>query len=446
MKEWEPYRFACPDCRERLRRDKEKWFICPRCKRIYEVGANAQLAAEAKIFSHAFRKIAMNVYALSLRKIAVPQKIAVRDCAVALLSQANEERTENSFCSRVRVEKDGTAWQEKNAACETYGRLRAFDSAVDIRKQSGLSDRYAVYVDAYTDDCSIRAVTESADVYYAKGTALYEEKQYSAAVAQFRSAAAVEHVGAQYMMGVCSEKGRGVMQNYPEAVRWYNLAAEQGNPDAQRRLGVCYEEGRGVARDVRKAAKWYRESAEQGDPDAQCLLGVCYQAGRGVPCDNDVALSWVRKSAAKDCLSGQTCLGIFYERGVGVAQDENEAMRWYSRAADRGSTDARRRLTALQAKTARNTRRTDGSRAVSKPYAATTQSGRTPLQPQKKSDINWVVFILLLLFFPIGALIYALVAGSPRTRSCIWIVLGILMLFVIVLVVTIVSCSASAIQ
>ena len=176
------------------------------------------------------------------------------------------------------------------------------------------------------------------------------------------------------------------------------------------------------------------------------FIGLCYQAGRGVPCDNDVALSWVRKSAAKDCLSGQTCLGIFYERGVGVAQDDNEAMRWYSRAADRGSADARRRLTALQAKTMRNTRRTDGSRAVSKPYAATTQSGRTPLQPQKKSDINWVVFILLLLFFPIGALIYALVAGSPRTRSCIWIVLGILMLFVIVLVVTIVSCSASAIQ
>ena len=273
MKEWEPYRFACPDCRERLRRDKEKWFICPRCKRIYEVGTNAQLAAEAKIFSHAFRKIAMNVYALSLRKIAVPQKIAVRDCAVALLSQANEERTENSFCSRLRVEKDGTAWQEKNAASETNGRLRAVVRAGDIRKQSGLSDRYAVYVDAYTDDCSIRAVTESADVYYAKGTALYEEKQYSAAVAQFRSAAAVEHVGAQYMMGVCSEKGRGVMQNYPEAVRWYNLAAEQGNPDAQRRLGVCYEEGRGVARDARKATEWYRKAAERGDPDAQCLLG-----------------------------------------------------------------------------------------------------------------------------------------------------------------------------
>ncbi|MCD8237521.1 MAG: sel1 repeat family protein, partial [Prevotellaceae bacterium] len=56
---------------------------------------------------------------------------------------------------------------------------------------------------------------------------------------------------------------------YSKAAEWYAKAAEQGNAKAQNALGVCYEKGQGVVQDFIKAAEWYAKAAEQGDADAQ---------------------------------------------------------------------------------------------------------------------------------------------------------------------------------
>jgi TPR repeat protein len=52
--------------------------------------------------------------------------------------------------------------------------------------------------------------------------------------------------------------------NLFEAVRWYRLAAEQGFAIAQFNLGYCYKRGRGVDVDLLLAYSWFKLAADQG--------------------------------------------------------------------------------------------------------------------------------------------------------------------------------------
>ena len=61
-------------------------------------------------------------------------------------------------------------------------------------------------------------------------------------------------------------------QDYAEAVKWYRKAAEQGHAVAQYNLGWCYDKGKGVAQNQSEAIKWYRKAADQGDTDAKEAL------------------------------------------------------------------------------------------------------------------------------------------------------------------------------
>ena len=74
--------------------------------------------------------------------------------------------------------------------------------------------------------------------------------------------------------------------------------AERGDADAQWFLGYCYEKGKGVAKDYTEAVKWYRKSAEQGYAEAQFDLGLCYAQGLGVPKDDVIAYMWYNLGAA----------------------------------------------------------------------------------------------------------------------------------------------------
>ncbi len=45
-------------------------------------------------------------------------------------------------------------------------------------------------------------------------------------------------------------------KDYEEAVKWFRKAAEQGHAGAQYHLGICYYKGKGVARDFVEAYAW----------------------------------------------------------------------------------------------------------------------------------------------------------------------------------------------
>ena len=57
------------------------------------------------------------------------------------------------------------------------------------------------------------ASAQSADKLYEQGKALYDAKKYKEAVPKLKAAAEKGHKKAQYRLGMCYDKGRGVVEN-----------------------------------------------------------------------------------------------------------------------------------------------------------------------------------------------------------------------------------------
>ncbi|MDE7439471.1 MAG: sel1 repeat family protein [Clostridia bacterium] len=73
---------------------------------------------------------------------------------------------------------------------------------------------------------------------------------------------------AQFKLGVCYDKGQGVVQSYKKAVYWYTKSAEQGNANAQNNLGICYINGDGVTESESKAKELWFKAKAQGNQSA----------------------------------------------------------------------------------------------------------------------------------------------------------------------------------
>ncbi len=124
---------------------------------------------------------------------------------------------------------------------------------------------------------------------YQEGKALYEAKKYNEAFPKFLSAAEKGNKKAQYYLGRCYDKGRGVAQDKKAAFQWYQKSADQEYAKAQYRLGKCYLKGKVVAKDEKKAAELFllavnnpkggdevlkdiKKEASEGDADAVKIL------------------------------------------------------------------------------------------------------------------------------------------------------------------------------
>ena len=147
--------------------------------------------------------------------------------------------------------------------------------------------------------CSV-AGAQNSDKLYEQGKALYDKKNYAAAVAKLRPAAEKGHKKAQYRLGVCYDKGRGVEEDNTKAFQWYAKAAAQGHAKAQYQLGRCYKKGKGTKADMAKAIEYFTKSAKQGNAEAQMALAKCYLKGQGVAASKDKAKSWATKAIRDD--------------------------------------------------------------------------------------------------------------------------------------------------
>ena len=107
---------------------------------------------------------------------------------------------------------------------------------------------------------SMTASAQNAETLYDEGKALYDAKDYSAALAKLMPAAKKGHKKAQYRVGRCYDKGHGVAENNDEAFKWYSKSAEQGYYKAEYQMARCYIKGKGVASDERKARAWVRKA------------------------------------------------------------------------------------------------------------------------------------------------------------------------------------------
>lgn len=85
-------------------------------------------------------------------------------------------------------------------------------------------------------------------------------------------------------------------KNYEQAVPLLRTAAEKGNKKAQYRLGRCYEKGKGVQKDLNMAFSLYTKGAAQNHAKSQYALGRCYLRGKGVQADKTLAKKWFIKA------------------------------------------------------------------------------------------------------------------------------------------------------
>lgn len=116
------------------------------------------------------------------------------------------------------------------------------------------------------------------------------------AVQFFRKAAAAQHPGAMYRLGLAELNGElGLSKNAKEGVKWLKRSAEGATeefPHALHELALCHEKGieNVVFVDYEYAAELLGQAADLGYAPSAYRLGECYEYGR-MGCPMDPALS-----------------------------------------------------------------------------------------------------------------------------------------------------------
>ena len=100
---------------------------------------------------------------------------------------------------------------------------------------------------------SMTASAQNAEKLYQEGKALYDAKDYSKAVPKLKTAAEKGHKKAQYRLGLCYDKGKGVAADETKARSWLKKAVKN-------------------EKDGDKILKKIKEDASDGDEDARKLL------------------------------------------------------------------------------------------------------------------------------------------------------------------------------
>ena len=135
------------------------------------------------------------------------------------------------------------------------------------------------------------AHAQDAKELYKKGKELYEAKKYNEAFPILKTAADKGNKKAQYRVGRCYAKGKGVKEDKTIAFQWYTKSAKQDYAKAQYALGRCYMKGNGTTADPQKAKTWLskaiknpkggdeilkevKEKAKEGDDDAKNILKI----------------------------------------------------------------------------------------------------------------------------------------------------------------------------
>ncbi|MCR4915113.1 MAG: sel1 repeat family protein [Prevotella sp.] len=128
---------------------------------------------------------------------------------------------------------------------------------------------------------SMTASAQNADELYEEGKALYDAKDYVAALVKLRPAAEKGHKKAQYRMGRCYDKGHGVEENNKEAFKWYSKSADQGYYKAEYQMARSYIKGKGVEPDEKKAKAWVKKAVGGKKHGAEMLQEIKDGAAEG---------------------------------------------------------------------------------------------------------------------------------------------------------------------
>ncbi len=127
----------------------------------------------------------------------------------------------------------------------------------------------------------LAASAQDVEALYDEGKALYDKKDYKAAIQKLLPAAQQGHKKAQYRMGRCYDKGYGVLEDNDKAFSWYQKSAQQGYYKAEYQMARCYIKGKGVTPNDQKALEWVKKAIGGKKHGAEMLQEIKDEAAAG---------------------------------------------------------------------------------------------------------------------------------------------------------------------
>jgi len=151
-------------------------------------------------------------------------------------------------------------------------------------------------------------------------------------------------------LAIAELKGDGVPKDRAGAQALFQKAAAQNHPGALYNLGVmAIENSTGAAPDFQKAARYFKQAADLGDPDGAYALGILYRNGTGVEKSDKRGAEWIARAAEEDNIPAEVEYAIMLFNGTGVDKDETAAARLFLRAAAHNNPVAQNRVARLLA-------------------------------------------------------------------------------------------------
>lgn len=152
-----------------------------------------------------------------------------------------------------------------------------------------------------------KTVKELKTMYYELGNRFFNvdkvdnrDEFYKDAFDWYARAALNEDAYAYNMLGSMYRHGYYVKQDKDRALKNYKMAAKLGSVDAQYFLGFCHSNGGhlgditcDVEKDQSEAFKWYKMAAERGNVTAAYYIGVMYYEGSIVNQNLEEAEKWL---------------------------------------------------------------------------------------------------------------------------------------------------------
>lgn len=187
---------------------------------------------------------------------------------------------------------------------------------------------------------AVHAQTAKLAPTFKEAAALYSDENYKAAYEIAVPLATKGDVKAQILLGEMYEFGRGREADVANALQWYEMAAAQDHKGALYRLGMLHLTGKAGTPDPSKAHEWFSKAATAGHMQASHELGLLFYQGVGVSANPAEAAKHIRKAADAGLAQAQYNLGLLHVNGHGVEKDLTAASIWFQKAAVQGLPEA----------------------------------------------------------------------------------------------------------
>ena len=170
----------------------------------------------------------------------------------------------------------------------------------------------------------------------------------SAAMDDYRKAAATGHPAALYALGAAYQHGKIVTRNNDSALIWLTKAANAGYTKAYWNLGNIYRTARGATpQDFQKAVGYFKTGASKNNYNCITGLGYMYYKGLGVKQNYDSSFILFHQAAVKNFKDAEYFLGVSFKNGYGVTANADSAKHWLQLAANIQSKNAKNELKRL---------------------------------------------------------------------------------------------------